>query len=79
MVSTTHFVQRVFLPHLLQRSQKKPLMYFDNAPCHKSPITTDFMSDINFDYEFIPPRHTNLVPLMYLGLSRSKHLTKTDG
>ncbi|CAF1139002.1 unnamed protein product, partial [Brachionus calyciflorus] len=57
----THFVQRVFLPHILQRSQKKPLMYFDNAPCHKSPITTDFMSDLNIDYEFIPPRHTNLV------------------
>ncbi|CAF0852562.1 unnamed protein product [Brachionus calyciflorus] len=25
------------------------------------PITTDFMPDRNIYYEFIPPRHTNLV------------------
>lgn len=57
----TEFIQRVLLAHLIKRSQKNPILYFDQAPCHKSPIVTKFMKDLNIKYSFIPPRLTGLL------------------
>lgn len=57
----TGFLQRVFLPHVMQKAQKNPILYLDSAPCHVSSSTTEFMDDLNFEYSFIPPRLTSLL------------------
>ncbi|CAF0746026.1 unnamed protein product [Brachionus calyciflorus] len=56
-----HFDQRVLLSYIIKKSQKKPIFYFDQAPCHKSPILKEFMDDLNINYSYIPSRLTTLL------------------
>ncbi|CAF0878753.1 unnamed protein product [Brachionus calyciflorus] len=49
------------LPNLMQKAQKRPILYLDNAPGHVSSETTDQMDDLRIEYSFIPPRFTSLL------------------
>ena len=45
----------------MSKGQKNPRLYLDNAPCHKKDELTNYLTDLNIDFSFIPPRLKHLL------------------
>lgn len=55
------FFQRVLIPHILRNNLKNPIIYFDRAPCHFNDVVKTYLSKNNIEFEFFPPRLTNVL------------------